>query len=133
MGEFRDFDADIPEAPSFQLGGVTFHCIPELGLPALTALTVSPSNDLGTLQVQIGEFFEMVIVDEEADAMRALLADKMRAPGYERLQAIIQWLTEVYTGRPTSAASDSAPGSESSGTALTGNSSSPATLEEQAA
>lgn len=88
------------EAVTFDLNGVTYHCRDRL--PAGTTLDIA-SGIAGGIDAarRVGEFFDAALLPEDAEPFAAAIRDPEVPVPMETLNAIIQWLVQVYTGRPT--------------------------------
>lgn len=107
----REFEAahrNDDDPITFSVDGEKFTCVPVLSWTALAGLVKTASEkDPAGMALQIGPFFDSVLVDEDVERFQKILGRKTNAVDIGLLTNIIQWLTEVYTGRPTSPPSDS--------------------------
>jgi len=109
----RSFSSPTQGEPvRFELDGEWFDCLPEL--PAgfgLDLVKVGPQ--------QAVEFFDVVLTDESAERFAVLIRNREHPIGQATVDAIAQWLVEVYTGRPTGESSDSSSGPKANGVTST--------------
>lgn len=87
---------------TFDLNGVTYHCRPRLpaGVTLDVATVGGTQPGVGAAQ-RVGEFFDAALMPDDAALFAAALRDPEVVVPMETLQEIIQYLVEVYTGRPT--------------------------------
>lgn len=99
----------------------------EAPLAAIEALGASMLYDENTGRnvvnpAAITQFFYACLVPESTLAFRKLVDDKTRLVELAALSDVMEWLAEIYTGRPTGAPSSSGNGSEASGAGVSGGS-----------
>lgn len=118
----RDFDSDddTPQraGPTFKLGGEEFRCVAELAgavLPNLVRSIAVDDRGKPVSSPDVMRFMEDVIAEElpvegdgevwepcdDLERWRALMRDKRRPIHAEKLAAVVGWLIDWYTGRPT--------------------------------
>lgn len=102
MSRFRDFDAaraEFAKDPvAFQLGGYRFECLPLL--PADTLFAYLGSNGVGARDAhEAAVAFVVAQLADEADIDRFRKA--LGAADYTTAVALVEWMVEEYTGRPT--------------------------------
>lgn len=130
----KDFDSDFRETQaaredelgdrSFQLGGKTFNYLANPPYTILEQVTAVGEKDGVELIRQLEEAAVLLIEDSERAAFRKALRDPKSKVTLQGLSAIINWVTEQQTGRPTEASSPSGPGGEPTSTESTDDSSS---------
>lgn len=115
MGEtpHRDFDAEplepLPPSCTFTLGGRTWTCRNSDDVPFGQVQALFSAGSAGELAIQIGPFFTSVLIPEDGPAFLEMLAEPSSAMTQRKLQPIIEYLTEVVLGFPTSPPSSSSP------------------------
>lgn len=119
---FKDFDAarrerDL-EPVAFTLGGERFDCLPVCPAPVLFDYAAAGSRTTLQSYNAAVAFIVGVLADGE-DRFRDALASKTNPVDYETIAAVVSWLVEHYTGRPTER-----PSASPSGASATGRSSS---------
>lgn len=108
----RDFDAEVAERArerdpiEFTLGGVRFTCRPVCPFGAALALIEAPeiTVDLAGAVAGIVAFLEQVVVDDQVPEVN----EAVRKVNADTAYAVVRWLSEAYSGRPTVPSSDSA-------------------------
>lgn len=115
MARFKDFgspDADVEhEAISFKVYGEEFFCHPVIpGKILLRFVKMSNSDDAGQTAQAIDEFFKHALVAESYERFEALTNDPERLVTVETLAAIIQWIVEEQSNRPTQGSEPSSTG-----------------------
>lgn len=117
----RDFERRARQDPiTFSFEGRTFRCVDEMPWPLLEEiLGAVPTDEHGRplenaasvgLTLALATFFRQVVVDEDLPAVEEVLRRKQNPMGVATLTEIVQWLVEVYTGRPTERPGSSQPG-----------------------
>lgn len=117
FGASPDTEAEVKEGPEFTLQGPgwseTFRCLPVAPAGVLAAMVSGVSTDargnISFNSLQIQAFVEGVLIEEDAEGKPAddvvrfqrLMYDKKRQVKIEHLAEAVKWLTEFYTGRPT--------------------------------
>jgi hypothetical protein len=99
-----DLDADPPatgQGPVFDLGGETFHCLPEPPGLIFNQCVAAIDKDLMVRTDRAIEFLVGSLVPEDEERFTALLLDKTRLVTSRKLGELFSWLIEAYTGRPT--------------------------------
>jgi hypothetical protein len=110
------------EPITFDLNGVTYHCRERL--PAGTALDMAAGiGDQGTAARRVGEFFDAVLLPEDAELFAAAIRDPDRPVPMETVTAIVAELMPAYTGRPTGPSPDSGDGRRITALTSTGDAS----------
>lgn len=110
------------EPVEFEVAGVEFRCLPTLPARASVSLATMPSATLAS----IGFISDCLETDADVQAFNDLLNARDVTVTGAALGDIVEWLTEVYTARPTGPPSDSAGAPRSDGGASVDNSSPPA-------
>ncbi|MCU1494875.1 MAG: hypothetical protein JWO62_2639 [Acidimicrobiaceae bacterium] len=126
----KDFD-NLPErdtTPSceFKLGGKTWHCKAGTELP-LNLVGAGLASDTTSLHVQVGTFFEGVLVESEVDDFVAMIASPRSPLTMSNAMPLMQWVTEQLVKRPTKRPASSRGGSGSTKPRSVASSSSRAT------
>lgn len=103
---FSVIDLDEADPLTFDLGGETFTCYPEVQgktiLDIMRTAAVSDEDARGLLMaVSMTDFFEKVMPPEEYERFSQLMEDPKRIVPMDTLSEIMSWLIEEYTERPT--------------------------------
>lgn len=119
----KDFDAARRERQneplSFTLAGEQFTCLPILPWVTMENL-IRPYQEQGEMGVvlQIGPLMEACLIDEDVERFHAILTRKDDPIDLETVTAIVEWLLESYTGRPTERFSSLPGGQSTTGASL---------------
>lgn len=117
MTKFRDFgspsNAEGLEPVEFSIFGETFRCHP--GLPGKVMLEIvsmgSEDSSPGSTAKAINDFFKSVLAsDDDYKRFDKLCKDPEKLIPVDQIMAIVMWLLETYSERPTQRPEDSAPG-----------------------
>ena len=124
---YKDFSVS-PEPITFAMDGDEFHCAPDIALDLLIELadfaTVGDADGRGAQFEKMKEFFDAILSEDEAGRLRERMRKGAAKPVGKRLLVdVMPWLMEVYGLRPTQESSESADGSDDTGTSLTGGAS----------
>ena len=107
----RDFERREREPVSFSFDGQMFRCIEAMPWALLEEIlgkvptdargqVIEEASNVG-LTLVLGDFFRQVVVVEGLPGFEEVLRRKQNPLDVATLTAIVQWLVEVYTGRPT--------------------------------
>lgn len=113
--KFKDFTKK--RAPVyFTIEGERYDCVPAVPVDDLQALV----NGFGSIDAtNVGDalrkFFSMVMPEDVAMRLHALMSSKTNPLDHEQAQEIMSWLLEVYGLRPLERSSDSSAGSPTDG------------------
>jgi hypothetical protein len=110
--EVVDLDDVDLEPLTFDLGGETFHCAPEVqGATILELMRASANADEDSrgilMAVSVLDFFELCMDEDEHKRFAEFLHNKKKIVRMTTLSEIMSWLIEEYTDRPTQQPSDS--------------------------
>ncbi len=109
----KNFDEMLPKDREFTVGGETFHwrdVRPEVLTSFEPSTNGSAPDDDNAAWRLMDEQILLFLSADEHDAWRSLRARDDRPVTIAQLNAILLWLMEEQTGRPTQAPSPSAPG-----------------------
>lgn len=99
---FRDFDAEQREVKgeplTFRLGGTNFTCKNPIPIGIAVAVAGAMQKDELAQMATMAKVFKAIIVDEQADEWDDAV---MRVTDVNVLQALLSWVVEESTGRPT--------------------------------
>lgn len=103
---FDTVDIEDAEPLSFDLGGETFDCYPEVqGSVILELMRTSATADEDSrgvlMAVSVLDFFELVMDEENHTRLKKLFKDPKRIVPMTTMSEIMSWLIEQYTDRPT--------------------------------
>ena len=117
---FMDFSVS-PEPITFKMENDVFECLPDIPLDMLVDLADIASVEKGKEQIEkVKELFDAVMTHDSAAKLRERSAKGATQPiGSRLLTQVLPWLLEVYGLRPTEPSSDSADGSDDTGTSST--------------
>lgn len=102
------------EPVTFDLDGDTFECVRKMPMSLtrkISKLTDVESSNVNSKLDLFMEILEGLMLDSSYELFNRRLSDKTNPIDVEELSDIIEWLIEVYTGRPLEQSSDSVPGS----------------------
>lgn len=108
----KNFDEMLPQDREFQARGETFHwhdVRPEV-LTSFEPSANGAADDENAVWRIVDEQILLFVVADEHDAWRALRARDEQPVTIAQINAILTWLLEEQTGRPTVTPSPSAPG-----------------------
>ena len=104
VSRFMDFDAlETAEAeeeqvpPEFKLGGETFTCLVSPKATAVGRLTKAGDRNIDAL---IGYLRELIVKEQRVTFDR-VIEDDDEIVDIDQLAKIIEWISEVYSARPT--------------------------------
>jgi len=124
MSTVPELDLDAIEVPSevacqFRLGGRHWHCRTAGAVPFDTVARLVGAKDDAQAIVQVEPFFRAVLVPEEGEDFCALLHAEDSPLTLERIQALVEYVSEHVLARPTERPKRSAPGSQGKRTTST--------------
>lgn len=114
----RDFDASRParEPVTFTLRGASYTAAPSAPAQALLdAAAADSATDAADKVAALGKFMDAVLIPESATRFAAGMSDRANPIDLEDLAAVVAWLIEVYTARPTEQPSPSPSGPTTAG------------------
>ncbi len=101
---FIDFDAvesdkdeEKQAPPSFKLGGEMFTCLPSPKATAVASLTRAGDGNIDALISYLRELVE----EDQRETFEKVLDDNKNVVDLDKLAKIVNWVSEVYAGRPT--------------------------------
>lgn len=104
------------EFKTIDIKGRTLRCIPKCPPSAFFALAEAErSGDGSASLLSYRDFLYTVVVDEDQETLRDLLADRVDPPTFEELNEAIGGAMLEYAGRPTQRPSRSSRGPEPTG------------------
>lgn len=126
MSALKDFDAARSERKrklgnpdqvvAFRIGGQEFRCQPVLPYGLVLDIALVPDDAPQTMQVAaLDNLIFQMLKPECHDAWHAIVRDTENGLDLEDVRTIVQWMMEVYTGRPTEPSSTSAEQSSEAG------------------
>lgn len=109
-------DTDTDDGMEFAVDGEVLHCYrPSDGQLAVLMASVSRSQSTANQIAGIINFFVEVLDDDSHAYLVGRLLDRRDPFGLQEVQAIMEWMIEEWTGRPTSSPSASTPSRRSGG------------------
>jgi hypothetical protein len=102
------------EPVTFDLDGDTFECVRKMPMSLTRKISALGDAENSNVNAKLDLFMEILeglMLDHSYELFNKRLSDKTNPIDVEELSDIIEWLIEVYTGRPLEQSSDSANGS----------------------
>lgn len=99
------------DPPTFSVAGREFKCLPEPPAGVLTDFVATADGTVASQVSGLVTFIAGCLSDADADQFLLTIHDKDTIVPLETLGDIAQWLSEEYTGRPTTPSSTSPAGS----------------------
>lgn len=123
----REFTLTPTQAdpPTFSVAGREFKALPEPPAGVLTDFVATADGSVAAQLSGLVGFIAGCLPEADADAFVLLIHDKDTIVPLKTLSDIAQWLSEAYTGRPTTPLSSSQPGSTPTGATSEGGAFSP--------
>lgn len=111
----KDFTRTKKHEPvTFTLDGDTFHCVRKMPGGLIKKVTSLGDIENKSVNDKIDTFMGLLkdlLLDDSYEIFNARLNDKTNPIDIEEMGDIIEWLIEVYTGRPLVQSSESVDGS----------------------
>jgi hypothetical protein len=126
----KNFDVEQPlSAPSgsFDLGGRTWR------VRNKDDVSIGLGNLINDDKIEVGKFFKAFIYPDDVKDFMTLIEDPEGALTKRRLTPIMNFVSELVMGRPTTPAADSSPGRKKTGRKSAAGSSSRATPRSKSA
>jgi len=99
--------AQAKDPVSFDLEGVKFYCRPRMAAGVILAIGANSEDESESSIKTIRMFFATALEPDSLDLFNEMINDPNKAIPLSTLMEIINWLSEVYTARPTGETSES--------------------------
>lgn len=113
------------EPVTFTLDGDTFHCVRKMPGGMIKKIAALGNIENKSVEQKINTFIDILkdlLLDDSYEIFNGRINDKMNPIDIEEMSDIIEWLIEVYTGRPLAQSSESVDGSITNSIASVGTS-----------
>lgn len=99
--EFTSAKTEADKEPiTFSIDGEIYRCVAKPSWHLIKTISKAASGGSDAV-VHVDEFLHEVVVDEDQEQLEKVLRRKSNPVDVEMIQQIIEYLAEVYSGRPT--------------------------------